>query len=209
MSTYNVAEFAKLLGVTVKTLQRWDREGRLVPLRSPGNRRLYTDDHLKQILGSKQEKKGQQRLKMGYCRVSSNSQRPDLVNQHRVLAEFCEGQGLVVDEWIEEVGGGLNLRRPKFLALLERILRGEIEVVVIAHKDRLARFGFDLIEYLCQRSGCEIVVMNSEQLSPQEEMIQDLLTIVHTFSARLYGLRNYKKTLREALALDQSAQDPA
>lgn len=209
MSTYNAAEFAKLLGVTVKTLQRWDREGRLVPLRSPGNRRIYTDDHLKQILGSKQEKKGQPRLKIGYCRVSSHNQRPDLVNQRRVLVEFCEGKELVIDEWIEEVGGGLNLRRPKFLALLERILRGEIEVLVIAHKDRLARFGFDLIEYLCQRSGCDIVVLNSEQLSPQEEMVQDLLTIVHTFSARLYGLRTYKKTLQEALALDQSAQDPS
>src|SRR6185503_13556770 len=142
MSTYNVAEFAKLLGVTVKTLQRWDREGRLVPLRSPGNRRLYTDDQLKQILGSKQEKKGQHRLKLGYCRVSSHNQRPDLINQGRVLVEFCAGKGLVIDEWIEEVGGGLNLRRPRFLALLERILRGEVEVVVIAHKDRLARFGF-------------------------------------------------------------------
>lgn len=209
VSTYNVAEFAKLLGVTVKTLQRWDREGRLVPLRSPGNRRLYTDDHLKQIFGDKLEKKGQRRLRVGYCRVSSNNQRPDLVNQHRVLGEFCEAHGLGIAEWIEEVGGGLNFRRPKFLALLERILRGEVEVVVIAHKDRLARFGFDLTEYLCQRSGCEIVVMNSEQLSPQEEMVQDLLTIVHTFSARLYGLRNYKKKLQEALALDQGTQDPA
>jgi putative resolvase len=209
VSNYNIAEFAKVIGVTVKTLQRWDREGRLVPLRSPGNRRLYTGDHLKQVLGEKVEKKGQHRLKVGYCRVSSNNQRSDLVNQRRVLGEFCDQRTLSIDEWIEEVGGGLNFRRPKFLALLERILRGEVELVVIAHKDRLARFGFDLLEYLGQRSGCDILVMNSEQLSPQEEMVQDLLTIVHTFSARLYGLRNYKKKLQEALALDQDTSDQA
>jgi predicted site-specific integrase-resolvase len=98
---------------------------------------------------------------------------------------------------IKEIGGGMNFKRKQFLHLLDRINRGEIERLLIAHKDRLVRFGFDLLLHLAQENGCEIVVVNQESLSPQQEMVEDLLSIVHTFSCRLYGMRKCKKQIKE------------
>ena len=200
MNTYNVTEFAKLLGVAVITLQRWDREGRLKALRTPSNRRLYTDEHLRQARGLSPKA---QRLTIAYARVSSQAQKPDLDNQVRVLEDFCAANGWAVDQWVKEVGVGLNFKRPKFLKLIDLVTLGRAGRVVVAHKDRLARFGYDLLEHLCKVNGCDLVVMNQESLSPEQEMVQDMLAIVHCFSARLYGLRNYRKALREALAVDE------
>jgi predicted site-specific integrase-resolvase len=196
MSAYNVSEFAKLVGVSVKTLQRWDREGRLVPYRTPTNRRVYTDEHLAEIFGAR---KRRDRKTVVYARVSSRSQRSDLDNQVQALGRFCAARGYIVDETIKEIGGGLNFKRPKFLQLLDRIIAGEIERLIIAHKDRLARFGFPLIRHLCETHDCELIVINDESLSPERELVEDVLAIIHCFSARLYGLRNYRKILRKAL----------
>ena len=110
-----------------------------------------------------------------------------------------ELDGTAVDEWVSEVGGGMNFKRKKFLDLMEDISNGAISKLIIAHKDRLTRFGFDYFDKVARDNGCEIVVMNQQSLSPQEEMVEDLLAIVHTFSCRLYGLRNYKKQIKDAL----------
>lgn len=205
MNTYSISEFAKRVGVTVKTLQRWDREARLKPLRSPTNRRLYTEEHLAQVMP--QSSAGPRRV-IGYVRVSSQAQRPDLAKQQAILEQFCLSRGLAVDEWISEIGGGLNFRRPKFLALIDRIVARHVSMLIIAHKDRLVRFGFDLIKHLARTHGCTVLVLNTETLSPEQEMVQDLMAITHCFSARLYGLKNYRKALRKALTDATSAQDP-
>ena len=205
MNIYKASEFAKLAGVSVKTLQRWDREGQLKPAaRTPGNRRLYTQEQLNQLLNRKPK---QVRVAVAYVRVSSQAQKPDLANQKTALEQFCIAKGQTVDEWISEIGGGLNFKRPKFTELVDRILRGEISVLVIAHKDRLARFGYELLVHLCETHDCQIVVLNTESLSPEQEMVQDLMTITHCFSARLYGSRNYRKVVKQALQNDQSTQD--
>ena len=196
MNTYSVTQFARRIGVSVKTLQRWDREGRLTPSRSPTNRRVYTDEHLYQVLP---RRRVAERATVVYMRVSSQAQKPDLLNQRTVLEQFCAARGLVVTEWMSEVGGGLNFKRSQFLALVDRIVTNQVAMVVMAHKDRLMRFGFDLVAHLCLRHGCELVVMNTETLSPGQEMVQDLMTITHCFSARLSGLRNYRKALDRAL----------
>jgi excisionase family DNA binding protein len=196
MDTYSITEFAKRLGVTVKTLQRWDREGRLVALRTPTNRRVYTDEHLYQVFPQRQSAA---RATIVYMRVSSQAQKPDLANQRQVLEHFCVARGIAVTEWVSEIGGGLNFKRPRFLGLIDKIVAQQVAMVVLAHKDRLMRFGFDLFAHLCRRHQCELVVMNTETLSPEQEMVQDLMTITHCFSARLYGLRNYRKALDRAL----------
>jgi putative resolvase len=196
MDTYSVTQFARRIGVSVKTLQRWDREGRLTPSRSPTNRRVYTDEHLYQVLP---RRRVAERATVVYMRVSSQAQKPDLLNQRTVLEQFCAARGLVVTEWMSEIGGGLNFKRSQFLALVDRIVTNQVAMVVIAHKDRLMRFGFDLVAHLCLRHGCELVVMNTETLSPEHEMVQDLRTITHCFSARLDGLRTYRKALDRAL----------
>ncbi len=206
MNTYSVSQFAKRIGVTVHTLQRWDREGRLKALRTPTNRRLYTDAHLAQALHLHQGKV--QRRTVVYMRVSNQAQKPDLANQRKALEGFCVARGLTVDEWIEEIGGGLNLRRPRFLALVDSIISGEIATVVVAHKDRLARFGVELVQHLCHMHGAELLILNTETLSPEQEMVQDLLAIVHCFSARLDGLKNYRKALKKALSDAARPQNP-
>ena len=105
--------------------------------------------------------------------------------------------GTIVDEWITEIGGGLNFKRPKFLAIVDRICRGEIRQLIVAHKDRLVRFGFELIRHICDEHDCELIVVNQIRLSPEKEMVEDMLAIVHTFSCRLYGMSKYEKKLKE------------
>lgn len=204
MNTYTVTEFVQRIGVSVKTLQRWDREGRLCPSRTPTNRRVYTDEHLYQVLP---QGRVVERATVVYMRVSSQAQKPALANQRTVLEQFCTARGLTVTQWVSEIGGGLNFKRPKFLALVDRIVTNHVAALVIAHKDRLVRFGFDLLSHLCLAHGCELLVLNTETLSPEQEMVQDLMTITHCFSARLYGLRNYRKALQKALNDAPSTQD--
>ena len=201
-NTMSTGKAAKLLGVTAKTLQRWEREGRLIPAARTGtNRRLYPESQIREFIGLRRLGAVPTRL-VAYCRVSSAAQKPDLANQRRVLEEFVVARGLANVEFIEEVGGGLNFKRKRFLALMDEIGRGEIKTLILAHRDRLTRFGFEWFEHYAKTHGCEILVLNQERLSPEQEMVQDLMTIVHCFSSRLHGLRNYRKKLDELLKQD-------
>jgi putative resolvase len=202
-NTISTSKAAKLLGVTVKTLQRWEREKRLIPIaRTSTNRRLYTISQIRTFIGLKQTGGREPTRIVAYCRVSSAAQKPALVNQRRVLEEFIVAKGLVNVEFIEEIGGGLNFKRKKFLMLMDEIGRREIKILILAHRDRLTRFGFEWFEHFAKAYCCEVLVLNQERLSPEQEMVQDLMTIVHCFSSRLYGLRNYRKKLHEAIKKD-------
>jgi len=112
------------------------------------------------------------------------------------METYCLNAGIAVDEWIEEIGGGMNFKRKKFLALVERIQHGEVERLIVAHKDRLVRFGFDLIAHIAEESGSEIVVVNQPSCSPEQEMEEDMLAIVHAFGHRPDGMRKYKQQLQ-------------
>lgn len=193
-SKYRISEFARRIGRSASTVRRWESEGRITPKRTPTGQRYFTEDDVRAALGLTAHAR---RAAVVYCRVSSQGQKDDLASQVAAMETFCLGAGIAVDEWISEVGGGMNLRRKKFLALMDRIETGEVARLVIAHKDRLARFGFDYLEYAAERNGCEIVIANAESLSPQAELVEDLLAIVHTFSCRLYGLRRYERTLKD------------
>lgn len=160
-----------------------------------GNQRYYSEKDLQAVLNIHDSK--QKGKIIVYCRVSSRGQIPELKHQKMALEEFCRGRGLAVDEWIEEIGGGLNFKRKKFLKLMRQIRMGEVKTVVIAHKDRLARFAFDFIEEFVSWYGSEIIVANQESLSPQAELVEDLMSIIHCFSCRLYGLRTYKKQIKK------------
>lgn len=199
----DIRKAADYLGKHVKTLQKWDRSGKLVPTRTGTNRRVYTLTQLNAFLGQ-QKLIPQPQRSIAYLRVSSQAQRPDLKNQRKVLEEFCVNKGLSGVEFVEEVGGGLNFKRPKFITLMDAVGNKEVKTLIIAHKDRLCRFGFEWFESFCGKHGCELLLLNQERLSPEQEMVQDLLAIVHCFSSRLYGLRNYRKSLKEALKNDSS-----
>lgn len=195
--TYTIGEAAVVVARTVKTLQRWDRDGVLKAYRTTTGRRYYTQRQLDDFLHIKLPE--EQRIAVAYCRVSSQAQRPDLKNQRDVLQQFCVAAGVANVEYVEEIGGGLNFKRPKFLKIIDDIVHYRMNKLIVAHKDRLVRFGFELFEHLCREHGCELLVVNCDKLSPEQEMVQDLMTIVHCFSSRLYGLRNYKKALAVAL----------
>jgi len=204
---YTPAQFAKSINVSVKTIQKWDRLGILPAKRTITNRRYYTDEDLGAAL--RLERESPVRRTVAYCRVSSQAQKPDLEHQKSILEQYCQRQGIQVDEWIMEIGGGMNFKRKQFLNLVDAILAGEVEQVVLAHQDRLARFGYSLLVHLCQTHHCKLVVMHTEQLSPEQELVADLLTITHCFSSRVYGLRNYRKALEKAIKDDQGAQNQA
>ncbi|MBI5756613.1 MAG: IS607 family transposase [Nitrospirae bacterium] len=194
---YRPHEFAKLIGKSVQTLQRWDREGRFKSNRAISNRRYYTHNQYLEYIGQKatSEKKN-----IVYYRVSNSGQKSDLLNQRNALEEFCIAKGIAVSEWLTDIGSGLNYTRKNFLSLMEMVERGEVTQIIIAHKDRLVRFGFKWFEAFCKNHGTNIIVMNHESLSPEEEMTKDLLSIIHCFSSRLYGLRKYKKKIKELIS---------
>jgi predicted site-specific integrase-resolvase len=197
-NTYNAAEAAKYLGFKVKTLQKWDREGRLIPAyRTKTNRRVYTQSQLDEFIGLRVQ--DTQTRVIAYCRVSSTAQKPDLANQIEILKEYCLKSGLSDVEFISEIGGGLNFERKKFLEIMNAVEQHKVKMLIIAHKDRLVRFGFEYFRYFLSKHNCELVILNDEKMSPEQEMVEDLMTIIHCFSSRLYGLRNYRKSLKEAL----------
>ena len=204
MAIYTVGQLAKIIGYSVSTLRRWDRDGTYVARRTKSNRRYYTDEDIQQILRITVNEK--QKKTLVYCRVSSPAQKDDLQSQVTALESFATGRGTVF-ETIQEVGGGMNFSRKKFMAIITGIINGEVGTLVVAHKDRLARFGFELVENLCKQYGCELIVMNQESLSPQQEMVEDLMSIIHTFSCRLYGLRKYKSK-KEVLKLVGDEKKP-
>ena len=199
-NTISTGKAAKRLGISVKTLQRWEREGRLIPVgRTDSNRRLYTESQIREFIGIQRHGGDEPKRLVAYCRVSSAAQKADLLNQRKVLEKFVVARGLANVEFIEEVGGGLNFKRKRFLALMNAIGQREVKTLVLAHRDRLMRFGFEWFEHYAKANGCELLVLNQERLSPAQEMVQDLMMIVHGFSSRLYGLRHYRKQLDEAL----------
>lgn len=195
-NTYNIQEFGRLIGKSTKTLQKWDRDGKLKAYRSPqSNRRYYTHDQYLEYRGLKAAEKG---LTLVYARVSDVAQKTDLLNQIQALKAYCEIHNLSVDEWLQDISSGLNYKRKNFNRIMELVELGQVRRLIIAHKDRLVRFGYSYFESFCERHNCEIVVINGVVLSPEQEMVQDLIAIVTVFSSRLYGLRSYKKVIKDA-----------
>ena len=193
ITNYKPKEFAELLNVTVKTLQRWDREKTLVANRTPTNRRYYTYDQYLQFKGI--GKDADSRKIVIYTRVSTKKQTDNLENQVDFLQQYANAKGLIVDDIIRDYGSVLNYNRKKWNQLLGEVMENKIKMILVSHKDRFVRFGFDWFEKFCSKFNVEIVVVKNEKLSPHEELVQDIVSILHEFSCRLYGLRKYKKQI--------------
>ncbi|MCT7995120.1 IS607 family transposase [Laspinema olomoucense] len=185
-------EAAEILGVHERTLRRWDENGSIETIRTPAGQRRYNVESYAAKSGSDKRKV------VIYARVSSRAQQSDLNRQVAALSNLYPEA-----EVVSEIGGGLNFKRKKMLALLGQVLSGDVRMVVVAHKDRLARFGFDLFRWLCEQNRCELMVLNETSLSPEREMVEDILAILHCFSSRLYGLRKYKTQVKEDPDLPQ------
>lgn len=204
INNYKPKEFSELLNVSVKTLQRWDREGILVAKRTPTDRRYYTYDQYLEFKGIKQKV---DRKIVIYTRVSTNNQKDDLKNQIEFLQQFANSKGIIVDEIIQDVGSGLNYNRKKWNKLIENCMKNEINTIIITHKDRFVRFGYEWFERFLSKFDVKLIVVNNEFLSPQEELVQDIISILHVFSCRIYGLRKYKKRIKEDEEIAKSIQD--
>lgn len=192
-----IGEAAKLLGISVQTLRRWESTGELVPRkRASGGTRYYD----KEQLSGRPKNKTQ--LTIGYARVSSSDQKADLTRQADRLENYCIANGWNY-EIIKDLGSGMNYRKRGLKKLLALILSGKINRLVLTHKDRLLRFGAELIFALCQEKQIEVVMINQgKEATFEEELAQDVLEIITIFSARLYGSRSHKnKKLVEAAKL--------
>ena len=195
ITNYKPKDFAELLGVSVKTLQRWDRDGILKANRTPTDRRYYTYDQYLQFKGINTVEDNREIVI--YARVSTRNQKDDLKNQVEFLKTFCNSKGMIVSQCIEDFGSGLNYNRKKWNQLLNEVMENKIKTIVISNKDRFIRFGYDWFEKFCEKFHTSIIVVNNETLSPNEELVQDIISILHVFSCRLYGLRKYKKQIKE------------
>ena len=200
MKQYKVGEFAKLLNVTVKTLQNWDKQGSLKAYRTPTNQRFYTEEQLNQILNlSNSNQIEKQGLKIGYCRVSTHNQKSSLQNQEDYLRNYTNAKGVILDEVFTDIGSGINYNRKNFNKILELVEAREVSEIYVTYKDRLVRFGFDWFNTFCEKHDAKIIVLNQPSTSPEQELAEDLLNIVTVFSARNHGLRTYKKQLEQNL----------
>ncbi|MBR4694642.1 MAG: IS607 family transposase [Selenomonadaceae bacterium] len=193
MTNYKPKEFAELLNVSVKTLQRWDREKTLIANRTPTNRRYYTYDQYLQFKGIATA--DDPRKTVIYTRVSTKKQEDDLENQVDFLQTYANAKGMIVDDIIRDYGSSLDYNRKKWNQLLTEVMENRIKRILVSHKDRFVRFGFDWFERFCNKFSVEIVVVKNEKSSPQEELVQDIVSILQVFSRRLYGLRKYKKQM--------------
>lgn len=186
-----ISEAAKQLGVTPATLRRWEREGKIAAVkRTAGNQRRYDLSHfhnsqLTKIPTSKSKT-------IAYARVSSHDQKPDLIRQQEMLSLFCTANGWE-HELISDLGSGMNYSKRGLRKLLQSIIQKDISRIVLTHKDRLLRFGAELVFSLCELNNVEVVLVNKgSEPSFEEELAQDVLEIITVFSARLYGSRSRK-----------------
>lgn len=211
MRILKLSEFAKRVGYHPKTIQIFDRDGRFPAKKNSAGRRYYTEEDvllfLQQFNPAFAELRDKPRKVVTYTRVSSSGQKTDLQSQQTFIETFVVSRGIAVDLHLSDVGSGLNYNRKNFLKLMDMVENDEVSELIVAHKDRLVRFGFEYFERLCEKHNTKLTVINLESCSPEEEFTQDLISIVHCFSSRLYGLRKYKKNTAQ-LSRDLKLDEP-
>ena len=187
----------EILGVHYKTLYNWEAKKRIETIRTPGGKRLYNvEKYITNNVNIKPVEKP--KLKICYCRVSTYGQKDDLKRQITYMKTHYPEHMIIKD-----IGSGLNFKRKGLRKIMDYAINEQIDEVVIAYKDRLCRFGYELIEYLITKySNGKIIILNEVNLSPNEEMTKDLVSIMNVFSARMNGLRKYKKAIKN-LANDE------
>ncbi len=186
-----IGQASELLGVAVSTLRRWEKEGRLRPsFRTCGGHRRYSFLELSALCGKALP---EARKTVAYARVSGHDQKADLERQKERLAAHCAAAGYADVELLRDLGSGLNYQKKAFRKLLKMIALGQVSRLVLAHKDRLLRFGADIIFELCALNGTEVVIIESEALtSVEHRLAADVIELMTVFSARLYGARSHK-----------------
>ncbi|WPZ16830.1 IS607 family transposase [Geobacillus subterraneus] len=203
MKYYSIGQFAKLIGKTEQTLRNWDKSGVLKPAYvAPSGFRYYSQEQLNHFLGIKNIER--ERKIVGYCRVSSNKQKDDLERQVQYVKEYMIARGYQF-EIITDIGSGINYNKKGLNQLIDMITNSEVEKVVVLYKDRLIRFGYELIDNLCKKYGTTIEVIDSTEKTEEQELVEDLVQIVTVFRCKLQGKRanKVKKMIQELVKDDQ------
>ena len=202
-----ISEAAKALGVSAQTLRRWDREGKLKSERTKGGQRRYDISALRPELFRAAD--DAERKTIAYARVSSHDQKADLERQKQVLEAYCAAQGWTF-EVVSDLGSGMNYHKKGLKRLIENIIDNNIGRLVLTHKDRLLRFGAELVFAICEARNVEVVILNKgEDTTFEQDLATDVLEIITVFSARLYGARSKKnKKLLEGVkrAVDEAGE---
>ena len=176
-------EVCQRLGISYRTLQSYVKKGYIKPVILQSGKWRFKEEDVERLMGIVRKRKV-----VLYARVSPTTQKDDLINQVKYLEENVKDY----DQVITDVGSGLNMKRKGFLKLLRMILNNEVSKIVIAYPDRLVRFGFEIIEEACKAHNCELVVLNKEDKTPEQELIEDLTSILVSFSEKLQGMRSHK-----------------
>ena len=184
----------QILGISLSTLYRYDKDGIIETIRTPGGKRLYNiKSYLAKSRVDIKDKNESNKKKICYARVSSNSQKTELLNQINYMKQLFPDY-----IHLNDIGSGINFNRKNLNLIIDYAIKGELDVLVISYKDRLCRIGNDLIENILKKySNTKIIILNDDKKSPEEEIVDDLIQIITVFSSRVYGLRNYKKKLNE------------
>lgn len=188
----SIGELAELKAVSVDTIRRWEKEGKITSVRTDGGHRRYRlSDFVEQKTGKT----------IAYARVSSQDQKADLDRQDAVLSGYCQSQGWDY-EVIRDLGSGMNYRKKGLTKLITTLLDGNVARLIVTHKDRLLRFGSELVFSICEYHDVEILILNKKECATfEEDLASDVLEIITVFSARLYGSRSHKnKKLLDNLA---------
>ena len=194
---------SKKLGVTAQTLRNWDREGKLKPAYVKSNGYRYYS--LDEILSFTQERKTKKELKViGYARVSSNKQSDELARQVENLNKILK-EKYTDFEIISDIGSGINYTKPGLKKLIELINKKEVDLIVVLYKDRLVRFGFELIEYFAKLNNVKIEILDNNEKPQETELVEDLVQIITVFSCRIQGTK--KKHTKELLSKIEAEMD--
>ena len=210
MKYYSIGQFAKAIGKTTKTLRNWDKNGKLKPVRvEDTGYRYYCQEQLNHFLGLKLEKQINKKI-IGYCRVSSHKQKDDLERQIENVKTYMYAKGYQF-EIITDIGSGINYNKKGLNQIIDMVTNSEVEKIVVLYKDRLIRFGYELIENLCNKFGTIIEIIDNTEKTEQQELVEDLVQIVTVFSCRLQGKRanKAKKMIKELIEDDKDIKDNA
>jgi predicted site-specific integrase-resolvase len=185
----SITKARKILGVSAQTMRNWDKNGKLKPITigTYGNR-YYEASQIDNLMGATKKDK----LVLGYCRVSSQKQKDDLERQIENVKSYLCAKGYKF-EIITDIGSGINYNKNGLHNLIDKINDGLVSKVIILYKDRLLRFGFELIEYFAKINDCEIEIIDNTQKTEEQELVEDLVQIVTVFSCKLQG-KGSKKT---------------
>lgn len=196
---YKISEACNILGVKEGILRKWDSQGKIKTIRTPGGIRLFDITSVDASINLTAVKQKTHPFAIFYSRVSSAKQNDDLNRQKQYIKDTCSDQYTRYQE-ITDIGSGINYKRPGLLRLLGLVKEGNVSHVVVASKDRLARFGYDLIEWMCTSFGTKIVVLDNQDTTPEEELGTDLMSIVQVYCCRWNGRRRYKTNNKDTKA---------